>query len=411
MKLRTNARTSFRGETLAAGKSHLTPPLGTTFGGGAFRVCHKCPKTRARSGVLRTAHGDIRTPVFMPVGTQATVKTITNQELLDAGAQVVLSNTYHLYLRPGEKLIQEAGGLHRFMSWQKPILTDSGGFQIFSLSTLIKIKNEGVEFQSHIDGSRHFLTPEDVVRIQQSFGSDILMPLDECVKYPSEKSVIEKSSVLTREWAQKSKAARLHGRTTFGGGLLFGIVQGGTYPDLRKRAARELLDIDFPGYSIGGLSVGEPNELMYEILNETLPELPQDKPRYLMGVGMPMDLFEAVSQGVDMFDCVVPTRNGRNATVFTSTGKLLMRGSSYIRDFRPIDEHCPCYTCRTYSRAYIRHLFNAEEYLAGRLASLHNLTFFIQLLDSMRHAIEVDRFLEFRREFELKFNSKGMNHE
>ncbi|OIO39325.1 MAG: tRNA guanosine(34) transglycosylase Tgt [Candidatus Omnitrophica bacterium CG1_02_49_16] len=361
--------------------------------------------------MLRTAHGDIRTPVFMPVGTQATVKTITNQELLDAGAQVVLSNTYHLYLRPGEKLIQEAGGLHRFMSWQKPILTDSGGFQIFSLSTLIKIKNEGVEFQSHIDGSRHFLTPEDVVRIQQSFGSDILMPLDECVKYPSEKSVIEKSSVLTREWAQKSKAARLHGRTTFGGGLLFGIVQGGTYPDLRKRAARELLDIDFPGYSIGGLSVGEPNELMYEILNETLPELPQDKPRYLMGVGMPMDLFEAVSQGVDMFDCVVPTRNGRNATVFTSTGKLLMRGSSYIRDFRPIDEHCPCYTCRTYSRAYIRHLFNAEEYLAGRLASLHNLTFFIQLLDSMRHAIEVDRFLEFRREFELKFNSKGMNHE
>ncbi len=374
---------------------------------GSFQVRHKDQKTRARSGVLKTAHGEIRTPVFMPVGTQATVKTISNQELLDAGAQVVLSNTYHLYLRPGEKLIEEAGGLHRFMAWPKPILTDSGGFQIFSLSTLIKVKNEGVEFQSHIDGSRHFLTPEDVVRIQQSFGSDILMPLDECVKYPSERSYAEKSLVLTRTWAQKSKEAWLESQTRVDEqkkSVLFGIVQGGTYPDLRRQAARELLDLDFPGYAIGGLSVGEPNELMYEVLSETVPELPEDKPRYLMGVGMPMDLFEAVSQGVDMFDCVVPTRNGRNATVFTPNGKLLMRGSSYSKDFRPIDEHCPCYACRTYTRAYIRHLFNAEEYLAGRLASLHNLTFFIQLLDSMRRAIEEDRFLEFRREFERSYS-------
>ena len=382
----------------------------------SFIVRHKDQETRARSGILKTSHGEIRTPVFMPVGTQATVKTISNQELLDAGAQVVLSNTYHLYLRPGEKLIEEAGGLHRFMSWQKPILTDSGGFQIFSLSTLIKIKTEGVEFQSHIDGSRHFLTPEDVVRIQRSFGSDILMPLDECVKYPAERSYTEKSLVLTREWAEKSEEAWVKlCRDRVGAvrepPLLFGIVQGGTYPDLRKRAVRELLDIDFPGYSIGGLSVGEPNELMYEVLNETVSELPEDKPRYLMGVGMPMDLFEAVSQGVDMFDCVVPTRNGRNATVLTPHGTLLMRGASYTRDFRPIDEKCSCYTCRTYTRAYIRHLFNADEYLAGRLASLHNLTFFIQLLDSMRRAIEEDRFLEFRREFELKFNSKGINHE
>ena len=346
----------------------------------------------------------------MPVGTQATVKTISNQELLDVGAQVVLSNTYHLYLRPGEKLIGEAGGLHKFMSWPKPILTDSGGFQIFSLSTLIKIKKEGVEFQSHIDGSRHFLTPEDVVRIQTTFGSDILMPLDECVKYPCEKSTVEKSLVLTRDWAEKSKQAWANLRTssqeldgTTSGSLLFGIVQGGTYPDLRKRAVEELLDLDFPGYSIGGLSVGEPNELMYEVLNKTVPSLPENKPRYLMGVGMPTDLFEAVSQGVDMFDCVVPTRNGRNATVFTTNGKLLMRGSSYIRDFRPIDEHCPCYTCRTYTRAYIRHLFNADEYLAGRLASLHNLTFFIQLLSSMRRAIEEDRFLEYRHEFKRSY--------
>ena len=271
----------------------------------SFTVCHKDQKTRARSGVLKTAHGEIRTPVFMPVGTQATVKTISSQELLDAGAQVVLSNTYHLYLRPGEKLIGEAGGLHRFMSWRRPILTDSGGFQIFSLSTLIKTKNEGVEFRSHIDGSRHFLTPEDVVRIQRTFGSDILMPLDECVKYPSERPYAEKSLVLTQEWAQKSKEAWLQSQMNVDGSrksILFGIVQGGTYPDLRRRAVQELLDLDFPGYAIGGLSVGEPNELMHEVLNETIAGLPEDKPRYLMGVGMPMDLFEAVSQGVDMFD-------------------------------------------------------------------------------------------------------------
>ena len=372
----------------------------------SFRVLHHDPRTKARTGILQTAHGLIKTPVFMPVGTQATVKTISNQELLDAGAQVVLSNTYHLYLRPGEKVIQEAGGLHSFMSWRKPILTDSGGFQIFSLATLNKIKKDGVEFQSHIDGSKHFLTPEDVVRIQLAFGSDIFMPLDECVKYPAEKLYTEKSVALTSEWAKKSKTAWLHSHTMKEGGknLLFGIVQGGTYKDLRKRSAEELVAMDFPGYSVGGLSVGEPNELMYEILDAVLPELPTEKPRYLMGVGLPNDLFEAVSQGVDMFDCVVPTRNGRNATVFTPNGKLLMRGASYTKDFKPIDEKCPCYTCRTYTRAYIRHLFNADEYLAGRLASLHNLTFFIQLLESMRRAIEEDRFAEFRQEFERHFN-------
>ena len=367
-----------------------------------FQIRHQDSRSKARTGVLKTAHGELRTPVFMPVGTQATVKTISNQELVDAGAQIILSNTYHLYLRPGEKLIGEAGGLHKFMGWQKPILTDSGGFQIFSLAKLNKVREEGVEFQSHIDGSKHILTPEDVVRIQTTFGSDILMPLDECVKYPAERAYTEESVTLTTKWAKKSKEAWLKS----GRGILFGIVQGGVYKDLRKKSAEDLLELDFPGYSIGGLSVGEPNELMYEILDATLPLLPKSKPRYLMGVGLPLDLFEAVSQGVDMFDCVVPTRNGRNATVFTRFGKLLMRGASYTRDFRPIEEGCPCYTCRTYTRAYIRHLFNSEEYLAGRLASLHNLTFFIQLLESMRRAIEEDRFLEFRQEFERDFNNK-----
>jgi queuine tRNA-ribosyltransferase len=347
----------------------------------------------------------------MPVGTQGTVKTISNQELLEAGAQVLLSNTYHLYLRPGEKVIGEVGGLHRFMNWKKPILTDSGGFQIFSLSTLNKITEEGVEFRSHVDGSKHFLTPENVIRIQQTLGSDILMPLDECVKYPAERKYVEESVELTTRWARRSKDAweKSKDQGAAGGCLLFGIVQGGTYPDLRKKSMDQLLEIDFPGYSIGGLSVGEPSEAMYETLSATVPGLPKDKPRYLMGVGLPMDLFEAVSQGVDMFDCVVPTRNGRNATVFTSKGRLLLRGASYIRDFGPIEEGCPCYACKNHSRAYLRHLFNAEEYLAGRLASLHNLTFFIQLLEQIRRAIEEDRFLEFRREFERSFNAKGVD--
>lgn len=371
-----------------------------------FRIEKKDDRTKARTGVLKTPHGEIRTPVFMPVGTQATVKTISNHELLDAGAQVVLSNTYHLYLRPGEAVIKDAGGLHSFMAWPKPILTDSGGFQIFSLSTLNKVRPEGVDFQSHIDGSRHFLAPEDVVRVQESLGSDIIMPLDECVKYPSERAYTETSLALTTDWARRCKltwAKFQEGKPEDRRSLLFGIVQGGAHRDLRERSARELVALDFPGYSIGGLSVGEPNEIMYEVLSWTLPELPEEKPRYLMGVGLPMDLFEAVSQGVDMFDCVVPTRNGRNATVFTTDGKLLLRGASYIRDWGPIQAGCPCYTCKNHSRAYLRHLFNADEYLAGRLASLHNLTFFIQLLKNMRLAIENGRFLEYRKEFTAKY--------
>lgn len=345
----------------------------------------------------------------MPVGTQATVKTISNDELHGAGAQIILSNAYHLYLRPGEAVFKAAGGLHELMNWHKPILTDSGGFQIFSLATLNKITEEGVKFQSHIDGSRHFLTPEDVVRIQHTLGSDIMMPLDECVKYPSEKEYVEKSLELTLRWAQRShKAWTDSGRVNDYGksSILFGIVQGGVYPDLRRRAVEQMAAMDFPGYSIGGLSVGEPSASMYETLAETVPYLPEEKPRYLMGVGLPMDLFEAVSQGVDMFDCVVPTRNGRNATVFTRKGKLLLGGASYIKDFRPIEEGCSCYTCKNHTRAYLRHLFNSEEYLAGRLASLHNLTFFIQLLESMRVSIEKGCFSEFRAAFEKDFNRK-----
>jgi queuine tRNA-ribosyltransferase len=294
------------------------------------------------------------------------------------------------------------------MNWPKPILTDSGGFQIFSLSHFSKVTEKGVEFKSHLDGSKHFLMPEDLVRIQHTLGSDILMPLDECLRYPSEREPAKKSLEITRSWARRSKTAWVSAKRRNDyqkESLLFGIVQGGMHPDLRREAVQQLMEIDFPGYAIGGLSVGEPTELMYKILSVTVPELPVEKPRYLMGVGLPMDLFEAVGQGVDMFDCVVPTRNGRNATVFTPHGKLLLRGASYIRDFRPIDEKCPCYTCRTHTRAYLRHLFNADEYLAGRLASLHNLTFFIQLLGSMRQAIERDEFTELRKSFERNFNT------
>ncbi|MEI8218974.1 MAG: tRNA guanosine(34) transglycosylase Tgt [Elusimicrobiota bacterium] len=367
-----------------------------------FEITTKDTRTRARAGILRTAHGQIRTPVFMPVGTQATVKGISSAELTEAGAQIILSNAYHLYLRPGEEVIREAGGLHRFMSWPRPILTDSGGFQIFSLSKFTKIKKDGVEFKSHLDGSKHFLTPERVVEIQHALGSDILMPLDECVEHPAEKEYIRKSVELTAEWAKRSKAAwenagRVNGYDR--ASILFGIVQGGAFKDLRKKAARQIVELDFPGHAIGGLSVGEPQEVMGEMLEAALPELPEEKPRYLMGLGLPSDLFAAVERGVDMFDCVVPTRNGRNATVFTGSGRLLLRGAAFTRDPRPIEENCPCYACRTYSRSYLRHLFNAEEHLAGRLASLHNLTFFIQLLESMRKAIEENRFSEFRLKF------------
>ncbi len=357
--------------------------------------------SKARVGKLETAHGVVNTPCFMPVGTQATVKTLSHQDLVDCGAGIMLSNTYHLYLRPGIEVIKQAGGLHKFMSWNKPILTDSGGFQVFSLATLMKVKDEGVEFSSHIDGSRHFLTPEKVIELQQTFGSDIMMPLDEPVSYPCSKTKAKEALDRTIDWARRSKA-------TAGGReqLLFGIVQGSSYQDLRKEAAEELAKIGFDGYAIGGVSVGEGEDLIYEVTEYTAEFLPEDKPRYLMGVGTPLDILEAVSMGVDMFDCVIPTRNGRNGTAFTKTGKLLLRNSKYTRDFTPIDEACGCFACRNYNRAYIRHLFNTEEMLGLRLVSLHNIYFYVMLMKEIRDAIAKEQFLGYKKEFEKIYKGK-----
>ncbi|MBU1852622.1 MAG: tRNA guanosine(34) transglycosylase Tgt [Candidatus Omnitrophica bacterium] len=365
-----------------------------------FKITHRDNKTDARVGLIETPHGVIETPEFMPVGTQATVKALSCEELEYCGTQIVLGNTYHLYLRPGMEIIKNAGGLHRFMSWPKPILTDSGGFQIFSLATLMEVKQDGVEFKSHVDGSRHFLSPEDVVRIQLELGSDIMMVLDECLEYPCSKDKAERSLILTNKWARRSKE-ELNRRVTRGEttSLLFGIVQGSTYPDLRKRAAEELVSIGFDGYAIGGLSVGEPKDLMYEMMENSLQFLPVDKPRYTMGIGMVQDFFRAVEMGVDMFDCVVPTRNARNGAAYTNEGRIIIRNGGYSKDLRPLSESCDCYVCKNYSRSYIRHLFNTEEILGLRLTSLHNVYFYVNLLKRIREAIKQGEFLAFKKEF------------
>jgi queuine tRNA-ribosyltransferase len=367
-----------------------------------YRLIKKDSRTNARLGILETPHGVIETPVFMPVGTQATVKAMTPEELKEIGATIILSNTYHLYLRPGHKIIEKAGGLHRFMNWDRAILTDSGGFQVFSLSSLRKIKEEGVEFRSHIDGSKHFFTPEKVIEIQNALGSDIMMSFDECAPYPADYDYVKKSMELTIKWAERGKRAHKNTEKQ----ALFGIVQGGTYEDLRKECAQRLVDMDFPGYSIGGLSVGEPKNVMYDIVDLTTEYLPENKPRYLMGVGSPDDLIEGVIRGVDMFDCVLPTRIARNGTVFTSKGKLIVRDAPYAEDFSPLDEECDCYTCKNYSRAYIRHLFKANEILAARLATIHNLYFLIKLMERIREAIRQDRLLEFKKQFFKKYGYK-----
>jgi len=368
-----------------------------------FKITHKDKRTNARVGLLETPHGVIETPEFMPVGTQATVKALSNEDMEYCGAQIILGNTYHLYLRPGMDVIKNAGGLHRFMSWDKPILTDSGGFQIFSLATLMKVKDEGVEFQSHVDGSRHFLTPEDVVGLQRELGSDIMMVLDECLHYPCPKDKAERSLELTTKWARRSRIAHSANRIAKNNkALLFGIAQGSTYPDLRKRAVEELLEIGFDGYAIGGLSVGEPKDLMYEMMEDSVKYLPQDKPRYTMGIGMPHDFFNAVEMGVDMFDCVVPTRNGRNGAVYTDEGRLIVRNSEYSKDLRPLSETCDCTVCKNHSRSYIRHLFNTDELLGLRLTSLHNVYFYVNLLRRIREAIKENRFLELKKEFKDK---------
>lgn len=357
-----------------------------------FTSINKDKDTKARLGKVETGHGAFNTPCFMPVGTQATVKTLSNQDLLDAGAEIILSNTYHLYLRPGIEVIKQAGGLHKFMGWQRPILTDSGGFQVFSMATLVKVKDEGVEFSSHIDGSRHFLTPEKAVEIERALGSDIMMPLDEPVSYPCSKPRAQEALKRTIDWAKRSVTAK-------GDQLLFGIVQGSSYRDLRKQAVEELVNIGFDGYAIGGVSVGEPDDLIYEVADYSAALLPEDKPRYLMGVGTPLDILECVSMGVDMFDCVMPTRNGRNGTAFTRSGKLLLRNAKYTRDFAPIDEACRCYTCKNYTRSYIRHLFNTEEMLGLRLVSLHNIYFYAMLMKEIRGAISENRLAEYKKGF------------
>lgn len=358
-----------------------------------FEVLYNSQESKARLGRLELTHGVVETPVFMPVGTQATVKTMTPEELKNIGAEIILSNTYHLYLRPGHELVREAGGLHSFMNWDKPILTDSGGFQVFSLSDLRKITQEGVIFSSHIDGSRHFFSPERSMEIQMALGADIAMAFDICSPYPCEYNEALKDLEITIDWAKRCKD--YHSREDQ---ALFGIVQGGCFEDLRKRSVEALLDINFPGYGIGGLSVGEPKELMYEMLEVTVPLMPEDKPRYLMGVGSPDCLVEGVLRGVDMFDCVLPTRIARNGTVWTSEGKVTVRNARYARDFGPLDPNCDCYTCRNYSRAYIRHLFKAEEILGLRLTTIHNLAYLINLMHRVREAIKEERLKELAKE-------------
>ncbi|WP_454950793.1 tRNA guanosine(34) transglycosylase Tgt, partial [Dialister invisus] len=351
-------------------------------------------KTGARAGLLHTPHGVFKTPMFMPVGTQATVKTVTPEELEEMGAQIILSNTYHLFLRPGTELIHEAGELHRFMNWNKGILTDSGGFQVFSLGAMRKITEEGVYFRSFLDGSKQFLSPEISIRAQEDLGSDIAMAFDECIPYPADYEYARKSTERTTRWAKR--CIKAHQRTDRG---IFGIIQGGMYKDLRKQSAMEISSLPFDGMAVGGLSVGEPHDLMYDILEETIQWMPKGKARYLMGVGTPDCLVEGVARGVDMFDCVFPTRVARNGMAMIHTGRMNMKNKQYERDFRPIEESCGCYTCRNYTRAYIRHLYKSEELLVFRLVTIHNLYFLLQFMRDMREAIVQGNFFEFREHF------------
>lgn len=364
-----------------------------------YELIKECKQSGARLGKLHTPRGVINTPIFMPVGTAATVKAMTPEELKDMNAEIILSNTYHLYLRPGHELIERAGGLHKFMNWDRPILTDSGGFQVFSLGDLRKITEEGVEFRSHIDGSKHFLSPEKATEIQNALGSDIMMAFDECAPYPAEHDYVKKSLERTTRWAKRCKEAHKNPDKQ----ALFGIVQGGMYKDLREQSVKELLELDFPGYSVGGLSVGEPKELMNEVLDYTVPLLPKDKPRYLMGVGSPDALIDGVIRGIDMFDCVLPTRIARNGTCMTSQGKVVIKNAKYFDDFTPLDPECDCYTCRNYTKSYLRHLFKANEILSARLLTTHNLYFLINLMKDVRQAIMDDRLLDFRDEFFEKY--------
>jgi queuine tRNA-ribosyltransferase len=362
-----------------------------------FTITCKTENGRARTGVLKTSHGMVETPVFMPVGTLGTVKALSAEELKEIGAHIILGNTYHLYLRPGCDVIDRFGGLHDFMHWDRAILTDSGGFQVFSLAKLAKIQDEGVTFQSHIDGSKHMLSPEKAVEIQLSLGSDIIMCLDDCIQYPSTRNETETALDLTTNWAKRCKVVwESNGRQDI---ALFGIVQGGMFEDLRKRSAESLTDIGFSGYAVGGLSVGEPREMLYEMADISLSCLPNHFPKYIMGVGTPEDLLELAGFGADMFDCVLPTRNARNGQLFTRTGNLNICNSRFKFDTGPVDEKCDCYTCRNYSRAYLRHLYLARELLVYRLNTIHNIHFFLTLMKEIRKAIKENQFNEFKKQF------------
>ena len=357
-----------------------------------FELIKKDPFSEARLGKIETAHGSFTTPAFLPVGTQGTIKSLTPEELVEIGVEVILGNTYHLYLRPGHEIIGKLGGLHKFIHWDRPILTDSGGYQVYSLGGLRKISEEGVTFQSHLDGSLHLLTPERVMEIQKTLGTDIAMVLDECVPYPSSYDYVKASTSLTTRWAGRCLQMRQEEGPAF-----FGIVQGGMYRDLREESARSLVEMNFQGYAIGGLSVGEPKSMMLDVLEWTTSLLPENAPRYLMGVGAPEDILGAVMLGIDLFDCVLPTRNARNGTLFTHSGKISIKQAQYVEDGRPIDENCLCYTCRHYSRAYLRHLYLANEILSSRLNTIHNLFYYMNFMKRIQEAIRENRLLEFHK--------------
>ncbi len=374
-----------------------------------FEIIKKSTEAKARVGKIHTSHGIINTPIFMPVGTQGSVKSLSQDDLYDLGAEIILANTYHLYLRPGMEVLKQAGGLHKFMNFSRPILTDSGGFQVFSLGDLRKIDENGVLFSSHIDGSKHYFTPEKVVNIQKDFGIDIMMCFDECVKYPEKYEYVKNSVNLTTKWAKKCKSEfeKINENNQF----LYGIIQGGMYKDLRKESIDELLELDFDGYAIGGLSVGEPLDEMLDIMSYTADFMPEEKPRYFMGLGSPLEIWNCVEQGIDMFDCVMPTRNARNGTLFTFRGKLNIKNAQYKFDFSPLDDECDCYVCKNHTRAYLHHLFRANEILALRLNSLHNISFMLKFLLKIRESILNDDFLRQKKMFFEKYqNSEGKNN-
>ncbi|MFH1359869.1 MAG: tRNA guanosine(34) transglycosylase Tgt [Candidatus Omnitrophota bacterium] len=370
-----------------------------------FTIEHADTKTKARCALLQTAHGPIHSPFFMPVATNATVKALPLEDLVKLELQIVLSNTYHLFLRPGIETIEQAGGLHSFMKWKGPILTDSGGYQVFSLARLRKIRDDGVTFNSHLDGKLHFFAPEDIIRIQNRLGSDMMMPLDECVEYPCEHKKAQKACERTTLWAKRSKDFHLRHSPKEKGQLLFGIVQGSSFKDLRERSAEELRAIGFDGFAVGGISVGEPVDVMFEALSYCEPFLPKEQPRYLMGIGMPDQIVRAVAEGVDMFDTCVPTRYGRYGTVFTKKGKMVVRNGEFANDQKPLDEHCDCFVCRTYTRSYIRHLFSTHEIVGCYYASYHNVYFYLKLMHQIREAISQGRFETFQKEFLSCYNS------